>query len=200
MSIPAKIRWAPPLRTELLKRLYDSDATRLEDLELCDEVGITLYLRCQTFVHTNRSEVKCPACGAVFRVGCEGQSVCPRNNCGWHTTWAVYLQSIRNHGAYTGRAVEAYLTFYRTYPEARTYKQKMLLIDQLIHSFHIDLKTGREVKSIASKLLEGNKKTVVRFLNELSAINPEAKETWRRKMTMTIDGRIVRNDAAGKNP
>ena len=57
---PAKIRWAPRLRPELLKRLYESDAKGLQDLALCDEVGIDLFERCRTFYLTTRSEVECP--------------------------------------------------------------------------------------------------------------------------------------------
>ena len=69
---------------------------------------------------------------------------------------------------------------------------KILLIDQLIHSFHVDEKTGASVKSVASKLLEGNKKDVVRFLDELSALDPAAKAEWRRTTATTIDARVLR--------
>lgn len=61
----------------------------------------------------------------------------------------------------------AFHTFYQQYPSARTYRDKIILIDQLIHSFHIN-QLDSPTKSVASKLLEGNKKTVVRFL-ELKA-------------------------------
>ena len=187
----AKIRWAPPLRPERLKRLYDSDATGIPDEELCDEVGISLYARCCTFAHVHRDEVECPVCGSVFNVSHHGATLCPQTNCGWRTTWPIYEQSLRNYNAQTGCAVAAYLRFHSSYPNARTYKQKILLIDQLIHSFHVSEKTGRPSKSIASKLLEGNKKQVVRFLNNLSALHPEDKEKWRRTMEGTIDRRIV---------
>ena len=60
----------------------------------------------------------------------------------------------------------------------------------MIHSFHIDAKTGAAVKSVASKLLEGNKKAVVRFLDDLSALHPEEKDQWRCKLAKTIDGRL----------
>ena len=85
----------------------------------------------------------------------------------------------------------AFRSFYERYPHARTYSQKILLIDQLIHQFHIDEKTGQEVKSVASKLFEGNKKAVVAFLDELSARDPDTKQAWRRTVATTIDRRIV---------
>jgi hypothetical protein len=191
-----KIRWAPPLRPSLLKRLYDSDAAGFQDMALCDEVGITLFVRCRTFALVSRNEVECPDCGTVFSVSSTGESHCQRDDCEWQTTHTKYRQSIRNYNAHTGRALHAFLIYYHRYPNARTYKEKILLIDHLIHSFHINEKTGVEVKSGASKLFEGNKKAVVRFLDDLSAIHPQGKEKWRRTVAGTIDRRIVRENVS----
>jgi len=186
-----KIRWARRLPPPLLKRLYESDARGFRDLGLCEEVGSYLYARCATFHLVARGEVECPKCHAVFAVAREGGSRCPAGDCGWHTTDARYRQSIRDHYAWTGRAVAAFETFHRRWPSARSYADKILLIDQLVHSFHVDEKTGEPVKSVASKLFEGNKKDVVRFLDELSALDPRAKEEWRRATATTIDGRLL---------
>jgi len=174
-----------------LRRLYDSDASGLQDEELCDDVGMRLYLRCRTFVLVRRREVECPVCGSVFRVLREGTIRCPAQECGWQTTATEYARSLKDYNAHTGRAVAAYERFELQYPRARSYREKMLLIDELIHSFHVDEKTQRPVKSIASKLLEGNKKQVVRFLDDLSGIEPERKDAWREAMAETIDRRIV---------
>lgn len=194
----SKIRWAPPLPPSLLKRLYDSDAAGFQDMELCDEVGIYLYSRCHTFALVSRNEVECPECGAVFAVSSRGKSLCPGDGCDWHTTTSLYTQSIRNYNAHTGRALDAFLAFHRRYPSAKTYKEKILLIDQLIHSFHVNEKTGIPAKSVASKLLEGNKKAVVCFLDDLSAICPGDKKKWRRTVAGTIDRRILRTDPLDK--
>ena len=188
---PAKILWAPRLRPELLKRLYESDAKGFQDEALCDEVGMYLFERCRTFCLTNHHEVECPECRTVFSVAGESKHVCPKDGCGWFTTQAAYWTSVRNCYAYTGRAVDAFWTFYRRYPVARTYKDKIILIDQLIHSYHLDEKTNVPTKSVASKLLEGNKKEVVRFLDRLSAIDADAKEEWRRIVSTTVDARAI---------
>ena len=193
-----KIRWAPRLRPVLLKRLYDSDAGGFQDMALCDDVGTRLYMRCRTFVLIDQGQVECPLCRTVFTVGSTGESRCPRDGCDWYTTRPVYRQSIHNHYANPGRAMDAFVAFFQGYPKARTYKDKMLLIDQLIHSFHVEEETGAPVKSVASKLLEGNKKEVVRFLNDLSALHPENKTRWRFDVARTIDRRIVRPDADPK--
>ena len=192
-SRPAKIRWAQRLPPLLLKRLYDADARGFRDLELCEEVGSYLYARCATFGLVARGEVECPICGTAFEVAQRGASPCPRRGCGWATTQAEYRQSVRDHYAFTGRALAAYETFERRWPSARSYADKILLVDQLIHSFHVDEKTGEPVKSVASKLLEGNKKDVVRFLDELSALDPAGKEEWRRTTATTIDARVLKD-------
>jgi hypothetical protein len=194
---PAKIRWAPRLRPQLLKRLYEADAQGIRDLELCDEVGMILYMRCHTYLLVHRGEVACPVCHNVFKVrglaDWRDQSAthCPNEDCAWFTTRATYRQSVHNHYASPGRALDAYRAFYERYPHARTYRAKILLIDQLIHQFHVDEKTGQAVKSVASRLFEGNKKAVVRFLDQLSAQDPDAKQAWRRTMADTIDRHIV---------
>jgi hypothetical protein len=91
--------------------------------------------------------------------------------------------------------MDAFLAFYRRYPQARTYQEKMRLIDQLIHSFHVDEKTGTPTKSVASKLFEGNKKAVVQFLDDLSALDPGAKREWRLTVAGTIDRHVLRPES-----
>jgi hypothetical protein len=189
-NIP-KIRWSPRLRPQRLKRLYESDAQGIQDIELCDNVALTLFMRCRTFVLVSQWQVECPVCRTVFAVATEGESRCPGEGCNWSTTQAAYARSIRNHYAFPGRAMEAFQAFYEGYPQARTYGHKITLIDQLIHSFHVVEETGTPTKSVASKLFEGNKKAVVRFLNDLSARNPESKEEWRHTVAGTIDRNIV---------
>ncbi len=192
MKQRAKIRWAPRLPPALLKRLYDSDARRFQDVELCDEVGRHLYERCRTFVLVHNQEVECPACGQVYGVSRDGTSLCTGNDCKWSTTWLVYQVSVRNHYAHTGRAIDAFSRFFGRYPSASSYKARILLIDQLIHSFHLN-ESQSPTKSVASKLLEGNKTQVVRFLDELSALSSADKERWRQTVSDTIHSRVLRS-------
>jgi hypothetical protein len=150
-----------------------------------------LYSRCRTFYLTNRGEVECPLCREVFAVARQGTTVCPKPGCGWSTTRMVYEQSMRNHYAYTGRADAAFVAYYQNYPTVRTYKEKLILIDRLIHSYHWNEEQGIPTKSLASKLLEGNKKEVVRFLDRLSAIDQDVKNEWRRIVATTVDAREI---------
>ncbi len=192
-TAPLRIRWAARLAPAQLAKLYEQDARGIHDEELCDAVGATLLARCETFERVRRSEVACPACGTVFAVARAGTSACPGRACAWHTDHASYWQSIQNHYAFTGRAIEAFAAFHARYPLARSYGEKLVLIDQLIHAFHLS-EQAEPVKSVASKLLEGNKKEVVRFLDRLSARDPQAKQEWRRITAKTIDAVVLRRE------
>jgi hypothetical protein len=185
------IRWAPRLRPQLLRRLYESDARGLRDEELCDDVGLRLYERCRALLLVARRCVLCLECGSELRVAIRGTSACANGTCRWQTDWQAYWESVQRHDASPGRATDAYRAFCEAWPRARDYGAKLVAIDQLIHAFHIDEGKGQAVKSVASKLLEGNKKEVVRFLDALSALDPGAKERWREVMAATIDARIV---------
>ncbi len=196
--MPEKISWAPRLPPRLLKRLYDCDAKGFQDIELCDDVGLRLDARCRTFVLVSKNEVDCPLCRQVFAVSPSDTSRCPGEDCSWFTTQRVYTESVRNHYAYTGRAIDAFATFHRRYPSARSYRAKILLIDELIHSFHLD-EARSPVKSVASKLFEGNKTEAVRFLDQLSAIDPAEKDRWRRTASQTIHGRVVNPEQTGRS-
>jgi len=160
-------------------------------VELCDDVGLRLHARCRTFVLVHESKVQCPRCGRVFAVAPDGTSPCPADGCSWSTTLRSYLDSVRNHYAFPGRAMDAFASFHRRYPGARSYTDKILLIDQLIHSFHVDERTETSTKSVASKLLEGNKNDVVKFLSGLSAVDSRAKDHWRRTLSRTIHGHVL---------
>ena len=188
---PAKIHWASRLPPRLLARLYESDAMGFRDMELCEDVGLRLYERCRTFVLVSRKEVECPTCRQIFSVSSRGRSHCPNGDCDWFTTQRTYLESIRNHYAHTGRAIEAFARFHHRYPAARSYRARISLIDELIHSFHVEEATHTAVKSAASKLLEGNKTAVVRFLDRLSAVDPDGNERWRRALSRTIHARLL---------
>ena len=132
-----RIRWAPRLRPVLLKRLYELDAQGIHDIDLCDKVGTTLFARCQTYVLVSQYEVQCPRCHTPFAITEEDENLCPGDNCDWTTTAADYRESVRNYQAWPGRAMDAFRSYYDRYASARTYREKILLIDQLVHSFHV---------------------------------------------------------------
>lgn len=192
-----RIRWAPRLPPRLLERLYQADAGGLRDTELCEEVGVRLFARCRAFVLVSEWEVECPACRGVFAVARQGRSLCPTTGCAFLTDPTAYRTSLQNHYVYPGRAMDAFRRFFRGYPKTKTYADKILMIDELIHAFHIDEATGTPVKSLASKLLEGNKNEAVQLLDRLSAVDASTKERWRETVAGTIHGRLFGEGGGG---
>ena len=177
-----KIKWASRIKPELIQQLYHSDAMGMQDVELCNEVGMRLYFRCQTIVWVQNSQVACPRCGQVFVVQSspkEKATFCPTDDCGWYTTMPKYRQSWRKKRIWAGNAMPAFEEFYNRYPNTRTYKDKMLLIDKLIHSFHWNLKLNLPNRSAANNLIEGNHDQVVAFLDQLSGVDTNDKTVWR---------------------
>jgi len=70
----------------------------------------------------------------------------------------------------------------------------MVCIDQLIHSFHISLRTGKAGRSFGNNLIEGSHDDVVAFLDRLSAkpggVN---KEEWRAEVDRMYNRRRGRD-------
>src|SRR5215469_8077102 len=64
-----KPKWSPRVPMEKLRRLYQNDATRIVDEELLDDVGITLYCRCESILEASDAllgKVHCPSCANVI--------------------------------------------------------------------------------------------------------------------------------------
>ena len=58
--------------------------------------------------------------------------------------------------------------YVQRFPSAEDYSKKMLLVDQLIHSFHIYFKDASQTRTTAVNLIEGRYHEVVDFLDRLS--------------------------------
>jgi hypothetical protein len=184
-KIRERIKWSPRIRPELIKRLYESDAHGYQDDELCNNVGYRLFLRCQTIVMVSRDEVACPRCGTNFVIKTttkEDITVCPTKDCGWQTTMLEYRQSWSKKRIWGSNELPAFEEFYRQFSPVLAYRDKMVLIDQLIHSFHWSLKENLPARSVANNLIEGNHDQVVEFLDKLTGLDNGRKETWRETM------------------
>jgi predicted RNA-binding Zn-ribbon protein involved in translation (DUF1610 family) len=184
-------RWARKVPRSQIRRLYEADALGIVDEELIDKVGWALRERCDsilavTAAHAGR--VACPACGAAITrerpwrddvpVACAA--------CGWQLPWPTYHQTYRGKQLFAANAGPVFEGFYQAFPKARTPQAKMLLIDQLIHAFHLGLTdVGRPV---AANLIEGSLGEVIVFLDELTSAGPSAAglpdsaTVWRRTL------------------
>jgi len=181
-------RWSPKVPQVLVRRLYRSTAGGVLDDELVDEVGIALYARCGsilTVTEAVRGRVECPVCASVFaRTG--PLLRCPA--CGWELPWERYRATYKRRQLFGGAALGAFETFRLAYPRARTARERLLLIDTLIHEYHWNLIAGNSepeaTRPAAACLIEGaGLAEVVRFLDELAGIpsdDPARIRTIRR--------------------
>ncbi|HUT33282.1 MAG TPA: hypothetical protein VNE39_07380, partial [Planctomycetota bacterium] len=146
--------WAPCVPQRLIRRLYETDAKGIYDDELIDEVGYALFARCESFITANRAvagEPPCPLCGQTV----PRQEVlrCP---CGWELPWPDYFKTIQHKQLSGAEPVLAqFRDFVAKFPAARTPREKLLLIDRLIHGFHYYYKTQLPTRPVAVNLIEG---------------------------------------------
>jgi hypothetical protein len=187
MPTKTEVIWARKVSQEKIRRLYEMDARGIVDEEFIDEVGCSLYARCESIVtvtHAHYGRVKCPSCHDMVirqRMG-DPYEVLECRECGWQIVWNEYHGTYRGKQLFGANALEIFEDYIRKYPKAKSSREKMLLIDKLIHEFHTGLREyGRPV---AANLIEGSLKEVIRFLDSLSYGEGyrEAQCCWRQKL------------------
>jgi hypothetical protein len=194
MTHPQPIPWAGKVPQWQIRRLYQTEAQGILDEEQLDAVGLALWERCDsilTVTAAHHGRVRCPSCGAAIErqqpPPADEVVACP--SCDWSLPWASYHRSYRGKQLYGANAVEVFARYHQAFPQASTARAKMLLIDQLIHAFHVGLRElGRPV---AANLIEGSLGEVIDFLDALTRDGASAAEigdsyeTWRRTLAAT---------------
>lgn len=174
-----RIRWAPKLPVAKLIRLYKADAAGLHDEELLADVGWRLYERCQGVVLASGSKVACPACGTEVNIPGfdrppDSVAVCP---CGWQTTAQEFRASVRHQDLLGMMAYKAFARFVARYPAAHGYRDRLLLVDQLIHATHVSGNTA------CRNLFEGRRPRLL--VEELDAISASGTARGPRRVPGT---------------
>lgn len=163
--------WARRVPKSKIRRLYETDARGIYDEDLIDDVGYALLARCESFIRANLARagrLPCPECDRPVRR--EEVLRCP---CGWELPWAEYFRTIQ-HKQLSGAepVLEQFRAFVGAFPSAGTAREKMLVIDRLLHGFHWYLKAGAEqpapTRPVAVNLIQGRLGDVVAFLDTLA--------------------------------
>lgn len=179
----ARIRWAPRVRPEKLRRLYESEARGILDAELLDDVGTTLYCRCREILIVSdaaEGRVRCRGCEAtIARRGDDKNQMLTCPKCGWERAWGHYQKSYRHHELVGRGLTEALVEFMQRWEQARAPSEKMALIDRLIHVWHWESRTDHaKGRPAAVNLIDGSRRQALRFLDDLSGA--QAAELSRR--------------------
>src|SRR4030042_6233174 len=206
MNDRADIYWAPRVNLQKIRLIYINEARGLIDDELIDEVGSSLYSRCDSileYTNANNGHVKCMRCtkaGIITII--DRQTKIPTELirctiCGWQIKWRVYVtEASKAQGQLiAGHAIEAFKKYIQNYPKCGTRKDKLIAIDQLIHEFHWQIlsegKQPEATRVVGINLLEGTTTQILNLLNELAETEnqiPEINSTtawWRSQKVVT---------------
>jgi hypothetical protein len=180
-----RIRWAPMPPAHKLVALYEANAQGLDDGELLDDVGWRLWERLVDVLRVTSGRVRCPARSTEFQVRtpnrepdeavpCPGDDwqITPRQ---WHAGW--------RHRGLNGRC-EEFERYAATWAKARTARDRMLLIDVVVHALHVASHHDIPGNFAARNFLEGSRPKIVALLHALdhgpgSNIATDARARWQ---------------------
>ena len=181
--------WSDRVPREMIKRIYENDATGLIDDSLLDFAGTMLFARCADILYIRDfldGEYRCPRCELLDGRGpeMEGEGdarACPV--CGFSMPVSGMRESFHKKQLNPGGAVPAFEKYVADWGKASDVRRKMLAIDAVIHSFHYSLKAMPDMPTRAAgvNLIEGKLGEVVAFLDALSANGEFQKELARNR-------------------
>ncbi len=185
-------KWAPRVRKREIERMYLSSAKGMIDEDITDEVGYALYARCQSMLEVTEivrtSRPKCQECGTILPKRTwepEEQLDCP--NCDWRCPARAYNKTWARKNFSTGGLDKDICEFMSRFEPSKSYGEKLVLIDTLIHQSHWSSDQGRP---LVTSLIEGSMKSTMAFLdrltygdsvpNEVHRTREEWRRTWSR--------------------
>ncbi len=186
-----KFQWAKRVSRRDIQRLYESDARGMLDEELLNEVHYAIHVRVVDMFEVREAQkhgrVKCRSCGAPilqpFQMGGPNKNKLLKcEQCGWEVTCGEYYDSYTGKSMLPGSVVEVFESYLERFPEARTPQEKMLLVDWLIHQFHVMQGVAR--MPVGENIIQGTTDQV-RELIETLASGPASTpglssvEEWR---------------------
>lgn len=169
---PFEFRWAQRVRPEKIRRLYELEAQGLVDEDLLNDVFYAINDRCQSILTCTEAadgRVKCQRCGAILlrqdlnnRPESKAEVIlCP--NCSWKTTWGEFLESYQGKQLFAGGTGPALHHFVDLALKAKTPREKMLMIDVIIHAYHWEM-LNTPTRPTAMNLIAGNNEVVIDLL------------------------------------
>lgn len=178
-----QFKWCKKVSRNDIYRLYRGEARGMLDEELLEDIGLTFYFRCKQAKEVRESLEKgqmiCHHCGAILsggRVSAKG-SILTKNfdnykpiscNCGYLYTYREYRRNCNSENMPGGRATPIFQHYLQKWSTCRDAKDKMFLIDWLIHECHVTLMSGEKGRSVCVNLIEGTLSQVTDMILELA--------------------------------
>ena len=164
--------WAPRVSRAQIGKFYRVSGRGIIDEEIIDDLGISLYARCESILLVMEAmrerRVTCPNCEATVHRNCDSN----RNEtlacaeCDWKCEWQDYRSTFDEKFLNAGGMKQFCLEFVKKYRAARTYGEKIVLIDTLIHRCHGELTGGKQPGAYA--FIEGEPHDTAAFLDRLN--------------------------------
>ena len=195
--------WASKVRPEKIKRLYEQDAKGIYDDELVDDIGVSLYARCDSMLmvtSSNLGKPLCIECRTVMPNSYEKGFITTCPSCGYSIDIFEYRASYKGQTLNGVGAIPELEEFIAKYPLAKTYAEKMRLIDFLIHAFHGNL-SAEPSRPIATNVIEGDAGQLAKLIYDLaygegSTVSKNEFDAWLDKFNRSISRNI--DAATGK--
>jgi ribosomal protein L37AE/L43A len=187
-----KFHWANRVSRRDIQRLYEGHAKGMLDQELLDDIHYAMYVRvCDMFEVREAQQtgkVKCRNCHAPipqpYRFGGRNKAnILKCEKCGWETTCGEYYESYSGKSLLPGSATDLFEEYLARFAKAETPTDKMLLVDWLIHQFHV--MQGVPRMPVGENVIEGTIEQVRELIETLAygpgdAQGPSAREEWRK--------------------
>ncbi|MCL2707608.1 MAG: hypothetical protein FWF03_00680 [Defluviitaleaceae bacterium] len=198
--------WAKKIPPQKIARLYEQDANGIYDDELADEVGTSLYARVESMLIVTSSNLgiaACAKCRAKIPHDYSKKFLLECPDCGWSMTFGDFNDSYKGQTLHGLGALSELKEFYAKYPHAKTYAEKMLLIDFLIHTFHGNLSENPS-RPVATNVIEGSNAAVANLVyglayGEGSIAAAEEQNIWLEKFSRSIHKNIDPSTGKYKN-
>jgi len=206
------IKWSKRVPQAQIARLYNQSAAGICDDELADEVGCALYARCESIISATygfeEKRLLCLYCGKNVPLY-NSVFAC---TCGFNATWDEFRKSYKGKKLHAANALPVFLAYHVNYPKAKTYSEKLICIDILIHSFHIKMSYYKELpdyspenemvsinRPTCANLIEGSLSEVILFLDQLSSIEgiSSGKRFWRGIVERANGGDVLKKADKG---
>lgn len=163
-----QFHWPAKLNISDLNKLYQYDAKRIHDEEIASDIGTILYLRC-TYGKSDmelmeKYAIRCHHCGEILY----GDSDFRTCSCGYQYSYKEYRRSYRRNNMPTGAAAKVFDQYIIDWPRAKTYQEKIILIDRLLHEFHLSLVSGTIHRPVAMNFIDGSREKINKIINQLA--------------------------------
>lgn len=111
-----------------------------------------------------KDSIRCHGCGEEL-VGIGDFRQC---KCGHQYSYKEYRRSYRRNNMPTGAAAKVFQEFIRGWEKAKTYQEKIILIDTLLHEFHLSLVSGATHRPVAMNFIDGSRSRVEQIISNLA--------------------------------